>query len=107
MGKVYRILGTSLRHFNTAYEDVLERISDNGKSVIIGEDQNIDLLKGNDHPTSNCIDLKFALGMSPIGTNATGVTYKTLIGNHMGSPTALSHLIFSDLERSKTRSPNI
>ncbi len=42
VGKVYRIPGTSLRHFNTAYEDVLERNNDNGKSVIIGVDKNID-----------------------------------------------------------------
>ncbi len=35
----------------------------------------MDLLKGNDHPTSDFIDLNFDHGMSPTGTKATGVTY--------------------------------
>ncbi len=45
IGEVYRVPGTGTRSLLDKYEDIIKAISNEHKSVVIGSDQNIDLLK--------------------------------------------------------------
>ncbi len=87
VGEVYRTPGSGLRKFLTLHKEVLKQTSQEGKFVIIGADQNIDLMQAKEHLlTSKFIDLNFTYGMAPTVTRPTRVTY--------GSATLIDNLIF-------------
>ena len=49
MGEIYRVPGTNETEFLTTYENVIIKIKNEHKRVIIDTDQNLDYLKINMH----------------------------------------------------------
>ncbi len=83
-GEVYRVPGTNLRLFMETYERVVKALANELKSVVIGTDQNIDLLRAGDHSgTADFINMNFSYGLAPTVTKPTRVTHSsaTLIDN--------------------------
>ena len=86
IGEVYRVPGTGTRSFLEKYENIIKTISNEHKSVVIGSDQNIDLLKARDHSdTSDFIDMNYSYGLAPTITRPTRITHSTstLIDNFL------------------------
>ena len=62
VGEVYRVPGTNLRLFMETYERVVKALANESQSVVIGTDQNIDLLRASDHSgTADFINMIFFL----------------------------------------------
>lgn len=74
--EIYRIPNSSESVFNDDFGKLLAKIS--SKSLILGSDQNLDLLKGNIHkPTSEFLETIFACGLIPSVTKPTRVSQST------------------------------
>ena len=78
IGEIYRIPGTREASFITDYESIVQKIKDEKKDLIIGADQNLDLLKIHTHAqTSKFLDLNLSYNILPTITKPTRVTHNT------------------------------
>ena len=84
IGEIYRPPNTNIVDFNNKYSSLLDKIKHEKKSLIIGSDQNINLIKANDHPsTQEFLDINHSNGILPVIDKPTRVTHSsaTLIDN--------------------------
>ncbi len=78
LGEVYRPPASNPKHFCEIYEELLSKIANYRSNVIIGADQNLDLLRAKEHlDTSNFIDINFSSGIAPTISRPTRVTHRT------------------------------
>ncbi len=78
IGEIYRCPGSNERHFLDTYENLLNQIKKENKNVIIGTDQNLDLMKFQQHAnTAELLDINFANGLIPTITRPTRITHST------------------------------
>ncbi len=84
IGEIYRVPNTNESIFLDKYSDILNKIGDNNEEIIIGTDQNLDLLRFEQHTrTKEFLDINFSYGLIPTITKPTRVTHAsaTLIDN--------------------------
>jgi hypothetical protein len=78
VGEMHRLHGTSERHFLDTYEGILNKVCHEKKTIVIGTDQNIDLLKFEEHSnTAELIDINFGHGIVPTITRPTRITHNS------------------------------
>ena len=101
IGEVYRVPDTNINKFNETYEQILHTIANESKRVVVGADQNIDLLKAHEHSgTGYFVDMKFSYVEAP---TVTPITQKsaTFIDNFYVSSSLLNvaktRIIVSDI----------
>lgn len=104
VGEVYRIPGTNEASFLSDYESIVQKVKDERKDLIIGADQNMDLLNVNRHAnTAKFLDLNLSYNLLPTITKPSRVTHNTatLIDNIYISTkfksNAKSAIILSDI----------
>ena len=77
-GEVYRIPGTNEKNFIDKYSCIVQKVSEENKDLVIGADQNLDLLKYAYHTnTSNFLNLNLSSGILPTITKPSRVTHQT------------------------------
>ena len=84
VGEVYRIPNTPEKEFIDKYESIIGKVYSEKKEILIGTDQNLDLLKIEQHAnTANFLNLNLASGILPMITKPSRVTHTsaTLIDN--------------------------
>lgn len=82
IGEIYRVPNSSSTEFNLFIRNILGKLSN--KQIIIGADQNLDLLKHKNHKqTEEFLNLLMSRGLVPCITNPTRITHQssTLIDN--------------------------
>lgn len=78
IGEVYRVPGTNETEFIEKYENIITRIKEENKSLIIGTDQNLDYLKINLHRnTMKFFEANLTNGIMPTIYKPTRVTTNT------------------------------
>ncbi len=78
IGEIYRVPGTSENNFISKYEDLLHRIKNEKKDIIIGTDQNLDYLKVHHHSnTAKFLDINLTNDLLPSITKPTRITHRT------------------------------
>jgi hypothetical protein len=84
VGEMYRLPSTNEKHFLETYDYILRCVQNEKKDIVIGTDQNMDLLKFEQHTNiADLIDLNFSYGVVPTITKPTRITHNsaTLIDN--------------------------
>jgi hypothetical protein len=83
VGEVYRIPGADCRVSIQRYEEIVNKLQYENKDVILGTDQNMDLLNTSHPYTRSLLDTFYAAGMLPTITRPTRVCHSsaTLIDN--------------------------
>ena len=84
IGEIYRVPGTSENNFITRYENLITKIKNEKKDIIIGTDQNLDFLKVHQHSnTAKFLDVNLTNELLPTITKPTRITHRscTLIDN--------------------------
>jgi potassium voltage-gated channel Eag-related subfamily H protein 8 len=83
VGEVYRIPGADCRVSIQRYEEIVNKLQYENKEVILGTDQNMDLLNTSHPYTRSLLDTFYAAGMLPTITRPTRVCHSsaTLIDN--------------------------
>ena len=84
IGEIYRTPGTNERDFIDNYDTIVKKIKLEHKNIIIGTDQNLDLLKINTHTnTQDFFELNLTNGLLPTIYKPTRITHSsaTLIDN--------------------------
>jgi hypothetical protein len=84
VGEIYRVPGTNELDFLNKYENLVCRIRNEKKKIIIGTDQNLDYLKINSHGnTRKFYELNMTNNLLPTILRPTRVTHNsaTLIDN--------------------------
>ena len=77
-GEVYRIPSTNERSFIDKYSSIIQRVNEENKDLVIGADQNMDLLKYAYHTsTSNFLNVNLSSGILPTISKPTRVTHQT------------------------------
>ena len=75
IGEIYRIPNTNEIESIERYETILNKLSSTKQEILIGTDQNIDLLKINDKQnTADFLDMFYSTGIIPTITRPTRVT---------------------------------
>ena len=78
VGEIYRVPGTSELDFLNRYEELINRIRNEKKKIIIGTDQNLDYLKINSHGnTRKFYELNLTNNLIPTILRPTRVTHTT------------------------------
>ena len=78
LGEVYRVPNTNVLYFNETYENILATVMNEKKELLIGSDQNLNLLKANeDKNIQMFLDLNYSQGMLPVIVKPTRITYDT------------------------------
>ena len=83
VGEVYRVPGTDCRASIANYESIITQVNNEHKNIVIGTDQNINLLN-TEHPyTREMLNMFYSMEMIPTITRPTRVTHTsaTLIDN--------------------------
>ena len=84
IGEIYRIPGTNEKIFLDNFDNLLNKINKENKSIILGTDQNIDFIKLNSHKnTSELFDISLKHNVLPTVIRPTRITHNssTLIDN--------------------------
>ncbi len=83
IGEIYRVPGTDCNIAIQRYSDIITIVQNENKRVVIGTDQNIDLLNVNFQYSRLLLDNFYSAGMVPTVTRPTRVTHSsaTLIDN--------------------------
>ena len=104
IGEIYRVPNTSQRDFIEEYESLVSKVNLEKKGLVIGTDQNLDLIKLNDdNIIKEFIDVNYANGLLPVITKPTRITHQTatLIDNIYTNIYALDYMksgiIISDI----------
>ena len=104
IGEIYRVPGTNENNFLTEYENLIGKIKNENKRLIIGTDQNLDYLKINLHNnTMKFFELNMSHNLMPVIYKPTRVTHATatLIDNIYIdveiSHNVKSHIVVSDI----------
>ena len=104
IGEIYRVPNTNEKLSVERFERIFERLKDEKKDIIVGCDQNFDLIKVNEHPQTNELLTKaFSNGLIPLITKPTRITHNTatLIDNvYVNAPQChqvMSGILLSDI----------
>lgn len=94
IGEVYRVPGTDCNIAVQRYSDIVTRLQNEHKQVVIGTDQNINLLDDNFQYSRLLLDSFYSAGMLPTITRPTRVTHNsaTLIDNLYVMSNQLDHI---------------
>ena len=77
-GEVYRIPSSNENIFIDKYSSIVQKITEENKDLVIGADQNLDLLKYAYHTnTSNFLNFNLSSGILPTISKPTRVTHET------------------------------
>lgn len=95
VGEIYRVPNTNIQLFLDNYFFIIEKVMNENKEILIGSDQNLDLIKldGQKH-IQEFLDINYSNGILPVINKPTRVTHETatLIDNiyssYRGSYTA-------------------
>ena len=75
---MYRVPGTNENEFIRTYYNIMKTLKQEKKNIVIGMDQNLDLLKIHTHQnTCSFLETNFTHGMIPTVTRPTGITNST------------------------------
>ena len=78
IGEIYRIPNTCEADFLSDYQIIMNKIKSENKKLIIGTDQNLDLIKYDIHPnTSKFLDINLSSGLLPSILRPTRITKTT------------------------------
>ena len=78
VGEVYRIPGTNELDFIKQYENLIKKIKNEKKNIVIGTDQNLDYLKIHQHAnTAKFLDLNLSNDLLPTISKPTRITHST------------------------------
>ena len=78
LGEVYRVPNTSIQGFNEKYEHLVSSVMNEKKELLIGSDQNLNLIKANeDKNIQNFLDINYSYGLLPVIVRPTRITYDT------------------------------
>ena len=102
LGEIYRPPNSNESFFVEKYENIIKTISAEKKDLLIGSDQNLNLLKAEIHKsTQDFLDINYSNGILPVILKPTRITHETatLIDNFYTSD--ISHyesaIILSDI----------
>ena len=78
VGEIYRVPNTNEKDFINDYESILEKVNEEKSDILIGTDQNLDLLKYKSHTnTAQFMNLNLSSGLLPMITKPTRITRET------------------------------
>ena len=78
VGEIYRVPNTNEAYFIENYQTIVDQINAENKDIIIGTDQNLDLLKYNRHSnTEKLLNFNLASGLLPTVSKPTRITHST------------------------------
>ena len=94
IGEIYRVPGTDCITAIQRYNDIITRVQNEDKWVVIGTDQNINLLDVNFQYSRLLLDCFYSAGMLPTVTRPTRVTHSsaTLIDNLYVRSNQIDHI---------------
>ena len=84
VGEIYKPPNTDVKYFNEKYNYIIEKIKSEKKQLIIGSDQNINLINASTQVlTQEFLDINYANGILPVIDKPTRITHSsaTLIDN--------------------------
>ena len=84
IGEIYRPPNTDVKHFLDKYNCIIDRIKSENKQLIIGSDQNINLINASTQTlTQEFLDINYTNGILPVIDKPTRITHSsaTLIDN--------------------------
>ena len=78
IGEIYRPPNTDINYFNDRYNCIIEKIRSEKKKLIIGSDQNINLINAcSQTSTQEFLDINYTNGVLPVIDKPTRVTHST------------------------------
>ena len=78
LGEVYRVPNTNVQYFNVKYEDLVSSIINEKKELLIGSDQNLNLIKApTDRNIQDFLNINYSNSLLPVIVKPTRITHDT------------------------------
>ena len=78
VGEIYRVPNSDIKNFNARYNSIIEKIKSEKKQLVIGSDQNLNLLHTDSQVlTQEFLDINYSNGILPVIDKPTRITHAT------------------------------
>ena len=78
IGEIYRVPNSDIKYFNDKYNNIIEKIKSEKKQLIIGSDQNLNLINADSQVlTQEFLDINYSNGILPVIDKPTRITHAT------------------------------